>query len=61
VDFSGYGILRFKRKRNGIAATRFKVEVTDLQQPRNFNRIKELISQSRLAREVKDLSIRIFH
>jgi len=60
VDFSGYSISASREKRNGIAATRFKVEVTDLQQPRNFSRIKELISQSRLAREVKDLSIRIF-
>jgi uncharacterized protein (TIGR00299 family) protein len=60
VDFSGYGISTSKEKRNGIAATGFKVEVTHPQHSRNFSEIKELILQSRLAPEVKDLSVRIF-
>jgi uncharacterized protein (TIGR00299 family) protein len=60
VDFSGYGISTSIEKRNGISATGFKVEVTHPQHSRNFSRIKELILQSRLAPEVKDLSVRIF-
>jgi pyridinium-3,5-bisthiocarboxylic acid mononucleotide nickel chelatase len=60
VDFSGYGISTSNEKRNGIAATGFKVEVTYPQHSRNFSQITELILKSRLAREVKDLSVRIF-
>jgi pyridinium-3,5-bisthiocarboxylic acid mononucleotide nickel chelatase len=60
VDFSGYGISISREKRNGIAATAFKVEVTQPQHSRNFSQIKELILQSRLDRQVKDLSVRIF-
>jgi pyridinium-3,5-bisthiocarboxylic acid mononucleotide nickel chelatase len=61
VDFSGYGISTSREKRNGIDATGFKVKVTHLQHSRNFSQIKELILQSRLALEVKDLSVRIFN
>jgi uncharacterized protein (TIGR00299 family) protein len=60
VDFSGYDISTSRENRNGIFATGFKVKVTQKQHSRNYSQIKELILQSRLDREVKDLSVRIF-
>ncbi len=60
VDFSGYNISASKENRNGIDTTRFNVKVSDRQHSRNYSQIKELILQSSLAKEVKELSIRIF-
>ena len=60
VDFSGYTISTSRENRNGIIATGFKVEVTHQQHSRNYSQIKDLIVQSRLAQEVKDLSQKIF-
>jgi len=60
VDLSGYDISTSRENRNGIFAAGFKVEVTSRQNSRNYSQIKELILQSRLDVQVKDLSIRIF-
>ncbi len=60
MDFSGYDISTSRENRNGIFATGFKVEVKNPQHSRNYSQIKELILQSRLERQVKDLSFRIF-
>jgi uncharacterized protein (TIGR00299 family) protein len=60
VDFSGYDISTSRENRNGIFATGFKVEITHQQHSRNYSQIKELILQSGLERQVKDLSVRIF-
>ena len=60
IDFSGYDISVSKENRNGIFATRFNVKVRQEQPSRNFTQIRELILQSKLSEEVKDLSVRIF-
>jgi uncharacterized protein (DUF111 family) len=60
VDFSGYEVSATQENRNGIFATGFKVEVKNPQHSRNYGQIKELISQSALDRQVKDLSLKIF-
>jgi uncharacterized protein (TIGR00299 family) protein len=60
MDLSGYSVSARKVDKRGVAATKFDVAVEPDQPQRNLPAIACIIEESPLAREVKDLSKRIF-
>lgn len=60
LPLNGYRLEVEDVKRGGIGGKRFKVEVEEEQVERKLGDIKEIIENSTLSDEVKDLSIKVF-
>lgn len=61
LGLSGYKLSSEKVTRNHISATKFNVEVTENQPPRNLDDIVKIITESNLDDDVKTKSISIFN
>ena len=60
LPLDGYQISCKRVKKNGIDAAKFSVEVKEKQPSRLYSNIKEMLKDSGLKKEVRDLSLAIF-
>ncbi|MDT8318124.1 MAG: nickel pincer cofactor biosynthesis protein LarC [bacterium] len=60
LPLEGYEISCKRVKKNGIDAAKFSVEVKEKQPSRLYSNIREMLEESALKKEVRDLSLAIF-
>ena len=60
LPLEGYEISCTRVKKNGIDAAKFSVEVKEKQPSRLYSNIREMLQESALKKEVRDLSLAIF-
>jgi uncharacterized protein (TIGR00299 family) protein len=61
LPLEGYSLSGERVSRGGITGVRFRVNVREEQPSRDYEQIQQMIEQSGLLAEDKDLSLRIFH
>lgn len=60
LGLDGWSIASEKTKASGLAATRFRVETAEEQQPRSFSGIRKLLAAARLPETVRSHSLAVF-